>query len=399
MEWNVKNAQSRDVERQHLNKILKEIEKKISTVSGDSLTEADIVRIVEGIVRQNRPNALTRVNVTLTGDATGSGTTDAAGNITIDVAIDPTADGMEEAPMDGSYYWRIAGQWSAVDPIITNLITLEDSGIVVYDIDAQAYRGIEIEGTVDEIDVTDGDGVDANPVISLADLANTGVGVAPIKIYTRDAKGRIEGDEDADTDDLPEGTTNRYFSDTRVYEKMKDVLVAGANITLVSDDIDEEITITATGGGGGGGGVDTVTGGAGISVDNTDAANPIVSVSTAIQNGVALVTMTAAETIHNNRAVSVGDGDIWHPLLADVDDSRVVLGITRQAGGLGDPILVQTAGPVTNGGWSWVEGPVYSDDSGVLTQTAPSTGWIVCVGIATSATTIDVRVSRPILRS
>ena len=399
MEWNVKNAQSRDVERQHLNKILKEIQGRISETSAAGLTEADVVRIVESIVRQDRPNALTRVNLTLTGDATGSGTTDAGGNITIDVAVDPSADGVEEAPMDGSYYWRIVGRWEAIDPAIVNLSTIDQSGIVVYDQDVQVYRGIEIEGTADEIDVADGNGVDANPVISLADLTNTGVGDSPIKIYTRDVKGRIEGDEDADTDDLPEGGSNLYFSDTRVYEKMKDVLVAGANITLVPDDIDEEITITATGGGGGGGGVDTVTGGTGISVDNTDPANPVVSVSSAIQSGVALVTMNAAETIHNNRAVSAALGDIWHPLLADPDDSRVVLGITRQAGSLGDPILVQTSGPLTNGGWSWAEGPVYSGDGGVLTQTAPSTGWIVCVGIATSATTIDVRVSRPILRS
>lgn len=44
----------------------------------------------------------------------------------------------------------------------------------------------------------------------LADLSNTGVGAALVKI-TRDAKGRVEGTEAATTDDLPEGTTNRYF--------------------------------------------------------------------------------------------------------------------------------------------------------------------------------------------
>ncbi|HET6725892.1 MAG TPA: hypothetical protein VFH85_07800 [Gammaproteobacteria bacterium] len=52
--------------------------------------------------------------------------------------------------------------------------------------------------------------------VQLETLANTGVGVSPVKIYTRDTYGRIEGDEDADTDDLPEGTTNLYFTAARV---------------------------------------------------------------------------------------------------------------------------------------------------------------------------------------
>jgi len=44
----------------------------------------------------------------------------------------------------------------------------------------------------------------------LSDLSDTGAGAALVKI-TRDAKGRVEGTEEATTDDLPEGTANRYF--------------------------------------------------------------------------------------------------------------------------------------------------------------------------------------------
>lgn len=66
-------------------------------------------------------------------------------------------------------------------------------------------------------------------MFALAELTNTGVGVAPIKIYTRDAYGRIEGDEDATTDELPEGATNLYFTAQRV----RDVLLTG--LSMASD--------------------------------------------------------------------------------------------------------------------------------------------------------------------
>ena len=55
---------------------------------------------------------------------------------------------------------------------------------------------------------------DGVSTFGLADLADTGVGAALVKI-TRDAKGRVEGTEAATTDDLPEGTANLYFTNDR----------------------------------------------------------------------------------------------------------------------------------------------------------------------------------------
>lgn len=66
-------------------------------------------------------------------------------------------------------------------------------------------------------------------MFSLAELPNSGMGQSPIKIYTRDAYGRIEGDQDATTDNLPEGATNLYFTAQRV----RDVVLTG--LSLVSD--------------------------------------------------------------------------------------------------------------------------------------------------------------------
>lgn len=46
--------------------------------------------------------------------------------------------------------------------------------------------------------------------LGLADLADSGVGAALVKI-TRDAKGRVSGTAAATTDDLPQGAVNKYF--------------------------------------------------------------------------------------------------------------------------------------------------------------------------------------------
>jgi hypothetical protein len=56
----------------------------------------------------------------------------------------------------------------------------------------------------------DGDG---NYTLDLADLADSGTGT--FKLITRDAKGRVSGTADGTTDDVPEGSTNLYFTDAR----------------------------------------------------------------------------------------------------------------------------------------------------------------------------------------
>lgn len=54
-----------------------------------------------------------------------------------------------------------------------------------------------------------------------------------------------------DTDSLPEGATNLYFTDARVYAAVKALLLEGDNVTITADDEAMTLTIAATGGGGG----------------------------------------------------------------------------------------------------------------------------------------------------
>ena len=310
MEWNVKNAINRDVERQHLNKILKEIHTETSdlrSIVSRLAAQNDPRDVVGGMVSGNTEVginvsynfvkkvidfALNPLTVRLIGDVTGQATTADLGILEITTTLNAEFEGIGEAPMTGEAFWRRMGEWEVVSTFITGLSDLSGPGLLSINEDGDAAISV-ISGTANEIDVTDGDAALSNPTIGLSDLTNTGVGDTPVKIYTRDSKGRIEGDEDADTDNLPEGVTNLYFTDERAqdaigtiladsadieftyddatpeitaelsaamhaeidskldYTALKDTLVAGTNITLTEDDIAETITIESTGGGGG----------------------------------------------------------------------------------------------------------------------------------------------------
>src|SRR6056297_1102180 len=54
---------------------------------------------------------------------------------------------------------------------------------------------------------------------------------------------------DDTTDDVNEGSTNLYFTDTRVYTKVKALLAAGTNVTITANDGAETLTIDAATGG------------------------------------------------------------------------------------------------------------------------------------------------------
>lgn len=129
MEWNVKNALNRNVEREQLNKILKEIRQAIS--SNEQWTQADIRRMVEEAVTSTAPPSASSITVTLTGDAIGVGS--GSTSISIPVILSDEARGIEEAPIDSSPYWRVSGQWQNVPIVVYTLSYIEDAGLVSYD--------------------------------------------------------------------------------------------------------------------------------------------------------------------------------------------------------------------------------------------------------------------------
>jgi hypothetical protein len=206
MDWLVKNAQNRDVERQHLNKILQEIRNTLNEfearMARDSSEEARIRAIV---VQMLTTGAQSGINVTynttskaidftvrtftiqLTGDVTGTATVTGLGNVSINTTLTAENEGVEEAPLDGQYYWRSSGAWITVPTPLQTIDIFEGAGILVLDNDYNWF-GRSIEGVAGEIEVTDGDGIAGNPSVGLADVV-PGVGGELIKL-SFDVKGR-----------------------------------------------------------------------------------------------------------------------------------------------------------------------------------------------------------------
>ncbi|HBS63067.1 MAG TPA: hypothetical protein DEB32_10190, partial [Stenotrophomonas sp.] len=121
------------------------------------------------------------------------------------------------APGTGIEITNPAGE--AGDPTI-GLANVADTGagtLLATTFDAKGRktgsRAATITGTANQIVVTNGDAAAGLPTISLADLTDTGVGAALVKL-SRDAKGRVSGTQAATTTDLAEGA-NLYFTNAR----------------------------------------------------------------------------------------------------------------------------------------------------------------------------------------
>lgn len=72
---------------------------------------------------------------------------------------------------------------------------------------------------------------------------------------------------------------------------------------------------------------------------------------------------------------------------------RIPIGLTLNAAGVGDPLVIKMYGEVTEPSWSWdVALPVYMGEDGVLTQTPPDVGLLVIVGTPTATDKLFVSI-------
>lgn len=175
-EWNIPNAVNRDVERQHLNKILKDIRDAIDAV--------------------NTSTTFSPTRVELRGAVSGSGIETSDGRIVVSTSISQKGvKYVEEAPANGSAYWRRDKAWHPVDLSILYLTSLDDEGIIVKYLEGgeggtPKWAARVIEGVDGEIVVENGNGAAGNPLIGLAEVGNTGVGTQIVDV---DEFGRAVG--------------------------------------------------------------------------------------------------------------------------------------------------------------------------------------------------------------
>lgn len=208
MEWNVKNAINRDVERQHLNKILADIRQAVSeaTIIAQRASSGNVYDAIGSMVEGNTETGIQvtydlntqkldfRVNsfsIRLEGDVEGSGEVRNLGSVVIQTEIDKSLLGIPEAPMDGYRYVRRTGQWDALSESSEALDNVEGIGFL--------HRG----------------------------LSDT---------------GRVVWTTDKTTDQLPEGTTNLYFSDERAQDAIALALTDSDTIEFIYDDVANTIT-------------------------------------------------------------------------------------------------------------------------------------------------------------
>lgn len=108
----------------------------------------------------------------------------------------------------------------------------------------------------------------------------------------------------------------------------------------------------------------------------------------------AAITTIAGEDVAPNRVVYINAGKVY---LADKDnltDRDKVIGITKTAAIINNLVDVYTTNTVTNTSWNWNPGVVYVDTGGAMTQTEPTSGFIVQVGVVVNATTIFIDIDK-----
>lgn len=108
---------------------------------------------------------------------------------------------------------------------------------------------------------------------------------------------------------------------------------------------------------------------------------------------VAVGSLLAAESFDAHVPVSVNSvGKMEVTDRASAASVAAIVGLSSAAAvEIDDPAQPINHGPVTDAGWSWTPGKaIYLDDDGGLTETAPTSGSVVRIGVAMAATVILV---------
>lgn len=110
---------------------------------------------------------------------------------------------------------------------------------------------------------------------------------------------------------------------------------------------------------------------------------------------------TCGEQISGGRALALINGMVYHFQPGDLSHFEKCIGISTQAGHIGEIIDVSIKGQLANlGEFLMADKTIYSGDNGVLTDEEPRSGYILqAVGQAKDAGTLFIEVSPPFILS
>ena len=125
--------------------------------------------------------------------------------------------------------------------------------------------------------------------------------------------------------------------------------------------------------------------------------NPRVLKVTSVVGGFVDLVLVAGVTLGGGRIVCASGGAMVYASSDDLSTIEGVTGITLNAAAMGANVNVRPGGEVSDSGWSWTSGQdLFLGLNGVMTHTPPTSGYVLCVGWAISATTIFVKFETPI---
>lgn len=109
-------------------------------------------------------------------------------------------------------------------------------------------------------------------------------------------------------------------------------------------------------------------------------------------------TLIAGRNVSGHRVMKATEGLADYASSAIIGDANLILGISKGAALVGDPVTIQTEGMMTEPSWNWDVGvPIFNGVDGLLTQVSATEGYSLVVGIPITPTTILVSVKQPII--
>ncbi|MGA4634510.1 hypothetical protein ACPA5B_11580 [Pseudomonas solani] len=112
--------------------------------------------------------------------------------------------------------------------------------------------------------------------------------------------------------------------------------------------------------------------------------------------GGSAVQRIAGETLSALRLVYELNDEVFYLGGDDAAHVDLVCGVTITAAVLGQPINVQSSGPLDDVTWSWAPGPVWLGADGHLIQAPPEAGYLLYVGRAVSSTRLIININQPV---